>query len=71
MKKVMGWFKIKAHHENGDTFRWHLWEKALATGLLLAVLFSFTGFAASARIFPTGCSGCTYWQIPIQKPIRL
>lgn len=42
-KKIMGTC-INQPKQTG--FRWYTWEKALATGLLLAILFSFTGFAA-------------------------
>ncbi len=43
LKKIMGTC-INRPKQAG--FRWHTWEKALAAGLLLAILFSFTGFAA-------------------------
>lgn len=49
MKKIRDWFQINPHHESESTFRWLLWEKALATGLLLTILFSFTGFAAQCE----------------------
>ena len=49
----MGWKKssAKPKEEPGrkNGFRLYLWEKALATGLLLAILFSFTGFAAQCE----------------------
>ena len=49
----MGWKKssTKSQEEpqRKNGFRLYLWEKALATGLLLAILFSFTGFAAQCE----------------------